>query len=161
VQLRRTDTSTGQVEQVLVPCGNTLASVCPPCAERAKALRTAQCREGWHLDNEPVTDTGDPDDYQRWLIETRAETPAKRDHATADREDIAELDALNGDWTRRSPTQACAETCCPPAQYAATDPPAAARTHGSCPGAQWRLGRSARPTPPQTARPSARRCSSH
>ena len=81
VQLRRTDTSTGQVEQVLVPCGHTLASVCPPCAERAKALRTAQCREGWHLDNEPVTDTGDPDDYQRWLIETRAETQAERDHA--------------------------------------------------------------------------------
>ena len=80
-----------------MPCGHTLASVCPPCAERAKALRTAQCREGWHLDNEPVTDTGDPDDYQRWLIETRAETQAKRDHATADREDTAELDALNGE----------------------------------------------------------------
>ena len=36
VQLRRTEVATGWVEQVLVPCGHTLASVCPPCAERAR-----------------------------------------------------------------------------------------------------------------------------
>ena len=51
VQLRRIDT--GHVEQVLIPCGHTLASVCPSCAERARILRAAQCREGWHLDHEP------------------------------------------------------------------------------------------------------------
>jgi hypothetical protein len=51
VQLRRTDIATGEVEQVLVSCGNTLAAVCPSCAQRAKALRAAQCREGWHLEN--------------------------------------------------------------------------------------------------------------
>ena len=56
VQLRRTDVSTGRVEQILVPCGHTLASVCAPCAERARVLRAAQCREGWHLDHEPVID---------------------------------------------------------------------------------------------------------
>ena len=39
VQLRRTDTVTGQAEQVMIPCGATLASICPPCAERAKSLR--------------------------------------------------------------------------------------------------------------------------
>src|SRR5215471_6385791 len=44
VQLRRTDLATGETEQVLVPCGHTLASVCPSCAERAKNLRIAQCR---------------------------------------------------------------------------------------------------------------------
>src|SRR5207245_4444248 len=49
VQLRRTEIDTGYVEQVLIPCGHTLASVCPPCAERARILRPAQCREGWHL----------------------------------------------------------------------------------------------------------------
>jgi hypothetical protein len=54
VQLRRTNLDTGKVEQVLVPCGHTLSSVCPSCAERAKTLRAAQCREGWHLDAEPV-----------------------------------------------------------------------------------------------------------
>src|SRR5215475_4731247 len=53
VQLRRTDLATGQTEQILVPCGHTLASVCPACAERAANLRAAQCREGWHLDHEP------------------------------------------------------------------------------------------------------------
>ena len=36
VQLRRTDIDTGQVEQVLVPCGATLAAVCPACAERCQ-----------------------------------------------------------------------------------------------------------------------------
>ena len=56
VQLRRTDISTGQTEQVLVPCGHTLASVCPSCAERARTLRAAQCREGWHLESEPAID---------------------------------------------------------------------------------------------------------
>jgi hypothetical protein len=43
VQLRRTDPETGQSQTVLVPCGSTLDSVCPPCAERAKTLRAAQC----------------------------------------------------------------------------------------------------------------------
>ena len=79
VQLRRTDVSTGRVEQILVPCGHTLASVCAPCAERARVLRAAQCREGWHLDHEPVIDPDDPDDWQRWLVEKRAETQAERD----------------------------------------------------------------------------------
>jgi Replication initiator protein, pSAM2 len=52
-QLRRTETQTGETVSVMVPCGVTLASICPPCAERAKALRAAQCREGWHLEDEP------------------------------------------------------------------------------------------------------------
>lgn len=95
VQLRRTDISTGQVEQVLVPCGHTLGSVCAPCAERAKALRAAQCREGWHLDHETVIDPDDPDDWQRWLIEKRAETQARRDRAEDQGEDAAEQDTLN------------------------------------------------------------------
>jgi hypothetical protein len=51
---------------VLVPCGHTLASVCPPCAERAKNLRAAQCREGWHLDAEPIIEPDDPTDEQLW-----------------------------------------------------------------------------------------------
>ena len=97
VQLRRTDLATGEVSQVLVPCGHTLASVCPPCAERAKTLRAVQCREGWHLDQEPVIDPDDPDDWQRWLIEKRAETQAERDRTEAEGGDTAEQDALNGE----------------------------------------------------------------
>jgi hypothetical protein len=95
VQLRRTDLATGEVSQVLVPCGHTLASVCPPCAERAKTLRAAQCREGWHLDHEPVIEPDDPDDWQRWLIEKRAETQAERDRAETAGHDTAEHDELN------------------------------------------------------------------
>ena len=37
IQLRRINTDTGQTDQVLIPCGATLASKCPPCAERAKS----------------------------------------------------------------------------------------------------------------------------
>ena len=73
VQLRRTDLGTGAVEQILVPCGHTLAAVCPACAERARALRAAQCREGWHLDDEPVIDPDEATDDQRWWIKKRAE----------------------------------------------------------------------------------------
>ena len=58
VQLRRTDVATGAVEQVLVPCGHTLATVCPACAERARTLRAAQCREGWHLEERTDHRTG-------------------------------------------------------------------------------------------------------
>jgi hypothetical protein len=79
IQLRRTDLATGQTEPVLVPCGHTLASVCPSCAERAKNLRAAQCREGWHLDQEPVIEPDDPTDDQKWLIQIRADAQAARD----------------------------------------------------------------------------------
>src|ERR1044071_7528997 len=83
IQLRRTHIDTGRVEQVLVPCGHTLASVCPSCAERAKTLRAAQCREGWHLDTEPVITPDPPDDLQRTLVELRAETQQNRDRSAA------------------------------------------------------------------------------
>ena len=73
VQLRRTEIDTGHIEQVLIPCGHTLASVCPPCAERARILRAAQCREGWHLDREPVIDPDPATEDQRALVTDRAE----------------------------------------------------------------------------------------
>jgi hypothetical protein len=88
IQLRRTDLATGQTEPVLVPCGHTLASVCPSCAERAKNLRAAQCREGWHLDQEPVIEPDDPTDEQAWLIQTRADAQAERDTAEAHGENV-------------------------------------------------------------------------
>jgi hypothetical protein len=97
VQLRRTNLDTGQVEQVLVPCGHTLASVCPSCAERAKALRAAQCREGWHLETEPVATPDSPDDVQTRWVEHRAQTQKQRDRAAAAGQDTAELDELNAE----------------------------------------------------------------
>ena len=94
VQLRRTHLDTKEVEQVLVPCGHTLASVCPSCAERARALRAAQCREGWHLEDEPVTDPDPATEEQRWWIQTRAEAQALRDQAASDGQDTSDLDKL-------------------------------------------------------------------
>jgi hypothetical protein len=99
VQLRRTDIDTGHVDQVLIPCGHTLATVCPACADRAKTLRAAQCREGWHLDTEPVVTPDPADDMQRMWTEHRADTQQMRDQAREDGLDglAGELDELAGE----------------------------------------------------------------
>ena len=130
IQLRRTNTETGQVDQILVPCGATLASVCPPCAERAKNLRASQCREGWHLDTEPILPAPQPDDEQTMWIEHRAEAQADRDRAAQAGEDTAELDELIEDLDhevtrcglRATPTPA-------PRGPAVTGPPATTPRH--------------------------------
>lgn len=49
-----TDTVTGEVRVVATRCGATLASKCSPCAHRNRVLRMQQCREGWHLEDEPT-----------------------------------------------------------------------------------------------------------
>ena len=92
VQLRRTEIDTGYVEQVLIPCGHTLASVCPSCAERARILRAAQCREGWHLDREPVIDPDPATEEQRALITDRAEAQEGRDLFASEGLDTSDLD---------------------------------------------------------------------
>ncbi len=97
VQLRRTDTVTGQVEQVMKPCGATLASICPPCADRAKSLRVTQCREGWHLEDEPDPGPPAPDATQEYWLTLRAEAQVQRDRAEARGEDLAVYDALIGE----------------------------------------------------------------
>jgi hypothetical protein len=97
VQLRRTDLDTGRTEQVLVPCGHTLAAVCSPCAERAKNLRAAQCREGWHLDTEPVIVPDDPDEEQRMWVGLRADAQRQRDRAGTSGHDTSDLDELAGE----------------------------------------------------------------
>ena len=94
VQLRRTDTRTGKSDTVMIPCGATLASVCPPCAERAKWLRAVQCREGWHLEDEPDLTPAAPDEMQQYWLTLRAEVQADRDRANANGEDTTELDEL-------------------------------------------------------------------
>ncbi|MGH3220328.1 MAG: replication initiator [Streptosporangiaceae bacterium] len=100
VQLRRRNLDTGDVDQVLVPCGHTLASACPACADRNKTLRAAQCREGWHLEDEPAIQADPATEDQKRLAELRAEAQQHRDLAdqagaevTGYDELIAELDA--------------------------------------------------------------------
>jgi hypothetical protein len=92
IQLRKTNIDTGQTEQVLIPCGATLASLCPSCAERAKTLRAAQCREGWHLEHEPMVSPGPPGDWQRWLAATLADLLADRDQAAEHGAETGDLD---------------------------------------------------------------------
>ncbi len=94
IQLRRTNLDTGQVDQVLVPCGHTLASVCPACADRAKSLRAAQCREGWHLEDEPDIEPDAATDDQKWWITLRAEAQQHRDQAAAAGHDTTDFDEL-------------------------------------------------------------------
>jgi hypothetical protein len=94
VPMRRVDLHTGDSEMVYVPCGHTLASVCPSCAERKRSLRATQCRQGWHLDQEPVIERADHDEMQQLWIELRAEAQTKRDTAEQDGDDTTDLDAL-------------------------------------------------------------------
>jgi replication initiator protein RepSA len=99
--MRRIDTTTGRIDIVPVPCGSTRADHCPSCADKARRLRMAQCREGWHLDTEPVTNRVTPSEEQKELMATRAdllavytECKAIGDEVTCEQiaESITELD---------------------------------------------------------------------
>lgn len=94
VPMRKTHLATGEAEMVSVPCGATKTVKCPPCAERAKRLRIQQCREGWHLDEEPDLTPAQPDpslgplmDYRAQLEDSLADA---RDHQDVD--DARELE---------------------------------------------------------------------
>ncbi|MBK1785229.1 replication initiator [Prauserella cavernicola] len=67
------DPDTGELRYVAVPCGSTVESVCLPCARKAKALRQTQCREGWHLTEEPDFTPEPPTGQQTELLEFRAD----------------------------------------------------------------------------------------
>ncbi|ACU34882.1 replication initiator [Actinosynnema mirum] len=67
------DHGSGEVRYVPMPCGSTVESVCKPCARRAKALRMVQCREGWHLGEEPDFTPDAPSDDHKELMTFRAD----------------------------------------------------------------------------------------
>ena len=160
VQLRRTNIDTGEVEQVLVPCGHTLASVCPSCAERARALRAVQCREGWHLEDEPVMTPDPATEEQRWWIEQRAEAQRLRDQAATERGDTGDLDELVAELDAEI-TNAGMRGHVLPARPARRHRSTRRRQDApDLPRRKVNPGRSGRPTPPRTARRSGRRCSS-
>ncbi|MEV4159136.1 replication initiator [Nonomuraea dietziae] len=92
VPMRCVDNANGTTRLVDIPCGATLESKCPPCAKRNVQLRKAQCREGWHLESEPVIPTTEPTDEQRYLVELRAQLQVLRDQAEQDGEDLAPWD---------------------------------------------------------------------
>ena len=99
--MRRIDTITGRAEVVPVPCGSTQQDQCRPCADKARRLRMAQCRQGWHLDTEPVASRTAPSEDHTELMATRAdllavyaECKAIGDEITCEQiaDSIAELD---------------------------------------------------------------------
>jgi hypothetical protein len=83
VAMKVTDTQTGEITFVDVPCGATLAAKCPTCAERARRLRMHQCREGWHLDAEPLLEADAPTGRQVELAIERADLTVVRDDLAA------------------------------------------------------------------------------
>ncbi len=70
--MRSFDQSSGEMKYVGVPCKSTLECVCPACARRALVLRQQQCREGWHIQEEPVDDKREPTAHELELMEARA-----------------------------------------------------------------------------------------
>jgi hypothetical protein len=68
-----TDRATGAVTTVPIACGSTREKVCRSCADKARRLRMHQCREGWHLTQDPprdddaLDDLGDEIDYEEQL----------------------------------------------------------------------------------------------
>jgi hypothetical protein len=100
--MRRIDTTTGRVDVVPVPCGSTREDQCRPCAEKARRLRMAQCREGWHLEAEPVTSRTTPSEEHKALLAARAdllaaytECKTRGDELTCEQiaDSVAELDS--------------------------------------------------------------------
>jgi hypothetical protein len=100
--MRRINTTTGRVDVVPVPCGSTREDQCRPCADKARRLRMVQCRQGWHLDHEPVTDRAQPTEEQQELLAARADLATVHaecreigDEASCEQiaESVAELDA--------------------------------------------------------------------
>ena len=160
IQLRRTNLDTGEVDTVLVPCGHTLAHACPSCAERARSLRAAQCREGWHLEDEPNITPDPATEAQKFWVETRAEAQQLRDHADTAGQDTADLDELLTELDEEITNAASAERSPRPSQRGGTARPGVVRTPRTCQGARSAHARSARPTPPRMVRPSAPPCSS-
>lgn len=92
---------TGATDYVAVPCKSTVESQCPTCAKKNRVLRMAQCREGWHLDHEPVQPANEPTSEQTALLRSRADLVAAYRAATTedepDPETVAELRLAVGD----------------------------------------------------------------
>ncbi len=68
------DLDTGELRYVAGARAAPLWSrVCGPCARKARALRMAQCREGWHLTDEPDFTPDEPTADHTALLELRAD----------------------------------------------------------------------------------------
>jgi Replication initiator protein, pSAM2 len=85
------DPDTGELRYIGVPCGSTIESVCKPCAKKAQALRMTQCREGWHMAEEPNFTPEPPTGDQKELLAYRATLVKAYAEANEAGEDTDEL----------------------------------------------------------------------
>jgi hypothetical protein len=88
------DTETGESTLVPIPCQATLASLCPPCAERARKLRMQQCREGWHLDTEPESKPREVRQDEDQDDELDGDEASRKQRSTRRRDDVPDLPRL-------------------------------------------------------------------
>jgi hypothetical protein len=92
-----TDRATGSTVAVPIACGSTRSSVCPTCADKARRLRIHQCREGWHLTDDPLPPDTDPDaepddkDQADDEGDEEEQTSERRVRSTRRREDVPDL----------------------------------------------------------------------
>ena len=93
-----TDTVMGESTVVPIACGSTRESQCPPCADRNRRLRIQQCREGWHLDEEPpAPPPRDEDDPENDDADPDCENECdgqRRIRSTRRRQDVPDLPRL-------------------------------------------------------------------
>ncbi|MFS8101942.1 replication initiator protein [Lentzea alba] len=80
------DLDTGEVRIVAIRCNATQASKCPACSERNRKSRMTQCREGWHLDHEPIAEREAPTPDQVALVTYRSDLTAEYRKAEASNE---------------------------------------------------------------------------
>lgn len=80
----RTDHHTGQTTAIGIRCGTTRAEACAPCAERNRAVRMDQAREGWHLTEEPDVPA---------IVRAAPETP-RRVRSTRRRQNLPDLPSV-------------------------------------------------------------------
>ncbi|MEV4310784.1 replication initiator [Actinocrispum sp. NPDC049592] len=93
------DPDTGELKYIAVPCGSTVESVCGPCAKKARALRITQCREGWHLDEEPDFTPDKPTEDHAALLTLRADLFTAYQRAVEEGE-LGEAEELREEITR-------------------------------------------------------------
>ncbi len=93
------DPDTGELKYIAVPCGSTVESICGPCAKKARALRITQCREGWHLDEEPDFTPDKPTEDHTALLTLRADLFMAYQRAVEEGE-LGEAEELREEITR-------------------------------------------------------------
>jgi hypothetical protein len=94
--MRRLDLTSGRVDVVPVPCGSRWEDRCRPCADKNRRLRMTQCREGWHLAEEPIGKPTEPTERQKALMAARADLhtayqEARAEHDEQECEEIREI----------------------------------------------------------------------